>query len=98
MAVPDDLEDRLEELSAEQLDDVARLAEEQRRQQRIDEKEEGEVGEREATDVRGDPMPSDVPAKVTLTKKTINDNDYYYWQWRGENGKVKSKYKSPIND
>jgi hypothetical protein len=26
----------------------------------------------------------------------INNNRYYYWQWR-EGEKVKSKYKSPVN-
>ena len=91
MAVPDDLEDRLDELSAEQLDDVARLAEEQRRQQRIDEKEES------AVDSRGDPMPSDVPAKATLTKKTINDNEYWYWQWR-DGDSIRSQYKGPAGN
>ena len=57
-------------------------------------KEEGE----QATDIKGDPLPSGVPAKATLTTKTINDNDYYYWQWRGKDGKVKSRYKSPVNE
>ena len=98
MNVPDDLEDRLEELSSEQLDEVARLAERlaegKRREQRIQEKEEGET----ATDIKGDSLPEGVPAKATLTTKTINDNDYYYWQWRGEDGKVKSKYKAPVGN
>ena len=98
MAVPDDLEDRLEELSPEQLDDVSqfaeRLAERKRRDERIQKNEEGE----QAIDIKGDPLPEGVPAKATLTTKAINDNDYYYWQWRGEDGKVKSKYKSPVND
>ena len=54
MAVPDGLEDRLEEPSPEQLDDISRLAERlaegKRRDERIQEKEEGET----ATDIKGD--------------------------------------------
>jgi hypothetical protein len=101
MDVPADVEDRLEELSAEQLDDVARLAErlaeEKRRQQRIEQKEEEENDEA-ATDIHGDSLPSGVPVKATLTKKTINDNDYWYWQWRTNDGTVTSKYKCPAGD
>ncbi|QCS44757.1 hypothetical protein FEJ81_18590 (plasmid) [Natrinema versiforme] len=36
----------------------------------------------------------DVLTKVTI--KGINDNRYYYWQWREED-KVTSKYKGPVN-
>ena len=43
-----------------------------------------------------DDRPDDVPAKATLTVKNINDNRYYYWQWR-EGETVKSKYKGPAN-
>jgi len=43
-----------------------------------------------------DNLPDDVPAKATITIKEINDNRYYYWQWR-EGDKIKSKYKSPVN-
>ena len=40
-------------------------------------------------------LPDDVPAKATTTVKEINDNRYYYWQWR-EGDQVKSKYKGPV--
>jgi len=43
-----------------------------------------------------DDLPDDVPAKATITIKEINDNRYYYWQWR-DGEKVKSKYKGPVN-
>jgi hypothetical protein len=37
-------------------------------------------------------LPDDVPSKATITGKAINDNRYYYWQWRdGEQIKSKSK-------
>lgn len=41
--------------------------------------------------------PDDVPSKATVTIKRINDNRYYYWQWR-DGEKVRSKYKGPVND
>jgi hypothetical protein len=34
--------------------------------------------------------------KGTVTVKTINDNDYYYFQWR-EGDKIKSQYIAPVN-
>ena len=98
MDIPDDLNERLDELTPRQLDDIARTAErkaeEQRRQNRIEQKEEN--GDEEAADPCGDPLPNDVPAKATLTKKTINDNEYWYWQWR-EGDEIKSKYKEPVS-
>ena len=41
-------------------------------------------------------LPEGVPQKATLTIKEINDNRYYYWQWR-EGDAVKSKYKGPVD-
>ncbi|WP_246989633.1 hypothetical protein [Halorientalis marina] len=34
--------------------------------------------------------------KGTVTIKTINDNDYYYLQWR-EGDKIKSQYIAPVH-
>ncbi|WP_121744925.1 hypothetical protein [Natronorubrum halophilum] len=45
---------------------------------------------------RPDDLPDDVPAKATITIKEINDNRYYYWQWR-KGDKIKSKYKGPVS-
>ncbi len=39
---------------------------------------------------------SDVPARATLTTKTIDDRKYYYYQWR-EGDKIKSEYVAPVN-
>ncbi|AJF27979.1 hypothetical protein SG26_19675 (plasmid) [Haloarcula sp. CBA1115] len=47
-------------------------------------------------DERQDELPDNVPPKATVTIKEINDNRYYYWQWR-EDDKVISKYKGPVN-
>lgn len=91
--VPDSLKDELNELTANQLDLVSRLAEQlaedKRRQQCTGEKEQ----ETEVEDRNSD-KPEGVPNKASLTVKTINDNDYYYWQWR-EGDSIKSKYHKP---
>jgi hypothetical protein len=42
------------------------------------------------------PADDDVPAKASIVTKTINDNQYYYWQWR-DGDQIKSKYKAPVN-
>ena len=81
--------------SPEQLQHVASYAEalaahkahEARLQEQSD---DGEVED------RPNDLPDDVPSKATITIKEINDNRYYYWQWR-EGEKIKSNYKSPVN-
>jgi hypothetical protein len=93
--LPTDLVDTLNGYSPEQLQHIARYAEElaehKAREARLEEEsDEDEIDE------RPDDIPDDVPSKATITIKEINDNRYYYWQWReGEN--VKSKYKLPVN-
>ena len=89
--LPTDLVDTLNGYSSEQLQHVARYAEElaehRAREARLkEESEEDEIDER----------PDDVPSKATITIKEINDNRYYYWQWR-EGDTVTSKYKGSVN-
>jgi hypothetical protein len=93
--LPTDLVDTLNAYPPDQLQHVARyaeaLAEHKEREARLEEKkDESEIDE------RPDDTPEDVPSKATITIKEINDNRYYYWQWR-EGEKIKSKYKSPVN-
>jgi hypothetical protein len=81
--------------SPDQLQHVARYAEElaehKAREARLEEEsEEDEIDE------RPDDIPDEVPSKATITIKEVNDNRYYYWQWR-EGDKVTSKYKGPVN-
>lgn len=39
------------------------------------------------------------PAKASWTVKPINENDYFYWQWRDtEENKIKSEYICPVSD
>ncbi|SFT05717.1 hypothetical protein [Halostagnicola kamekurae] len=40
--------------------------------------------------------PDDVPGKACVTIKEINDNKYYYYQWR-DGSRIKSKYKAPVS-
>ena len=99
--IPDTVDDWLDGLTAAQLDDVARLlerrAEDKRRQEWQTDESTTEMTPSQSLDVQGDPLPEGVPAKATLTKKTINDNEYWYWQWRTDDGTVTSKYKCPVD-
>ena len=93
--LPSDIVDTLNGCSPDQLQHVARyaeaVAEHKEREARLNEEsEEDEIEE------RPDDLPDDVPAKATITIKEINDNRYYYWQWR-EGDTVTSKYKGPVN-
>ncbi|WP_233265181.1 hypothetical protein [Halomarina oriensis] len=40
--------------------------------------------------------PDGVPGKANIVTKTIDGNQYYYYQW-WEDGKTKSEYLSPVN-
>ena len=93
--LPTNIVNTLNDYSPDQLQHVARYAEElaehKAREARL--KEESEEDE---IDNRPDDIPENVPSKATITIKEINDNRYYYWQWR-EGDKVTSKYKGPVN-
>ena len=93
--LPTDIVNTLNNYSPDQLQHVAHyveeLAEHKAREARL--KEESENDEIEE---RPDDLPNDVPSKATITIKNINDNRYYYWQWR-DGEKVRSKYKGPVN-
>jgi hypothetical protein len=93
--VPADIASKLDEQSPKILRQIARfaegLAEHREREARLAENEEDEEVEE-----RPENLPDDIPSKATITIKEINDNRYYYWQWR-EGDKVTSKYKGPVN-
>ena len=99
--IPDAVNTWLDGLTAAELDDVARIlqrrAEDKRRQEWWADEDTTETTQSQSLDVHGDLLPEGVPAKATLTKKTINDNEYWYWQWRADDGTVTSKYKCPVN-
>ncbi len=93
--LPTDIVDTLNGYSPDQLQHVARyaeaLAEHKAREARLEEE-----SDKDEIEERPDDLPDDVPAKATITIKEINDNRYYYWQWR-EGDTVTSKYKGPVN-
>jgi len=78
--LPTDIVDTLNGYSLDQLQHVARYAEElaehKAREARLkEESEDDEIGD------RPNDLPDEVPSKATITIKEINDNRYYYWQW-----------------
>ncbi|RDZ39623.1 hypothetical protein C5B91_19500 [Haloferax sp. Atlit-10N] len=87
--------DALNNLSPNSLRDVARYAEELAEHKEREARLEEEPPKSELEERTND-LPDDVPTKATITIKEINDNRYYYWQWR-EGDKIKSKYKGPVN-
>jgi hypothetical protein len=93
--LPTDIVNTLNGYSPDQLQHVARyaekLAEHKSREARL-----GEESEDDEVDERLDDPPDDVPSKATITIKEINENRYYYWQWR-DGEKIRSKYKGPVN-
>jgi len=93
--LPTDIVNTLNDYSPDQLQQVARYAEELAEHKAREARLEEEAAEDEI-DERPDDLPDDVPSKATITIKEINDNRYYYWQWR-EGEKVTSKYKGPVN-
>ena len=93
--LPIDVIDTLNDCSPECLRQITRyadeLAEYREREARLaEENDEDEIEE------RPDDLPDDVPSKATITIKEINDNRYYYWQWR-DGDRVTSKYKGPVD-
>ncbi|QKY22221.1 hypothetical protein B4589_017680 (plasmid) [Halolamina sp. CBA1230] len=93
--LPTEIVNTLNEATSDHLRDAASyaeaLAEHKEREARL--KEEADDANVEE---RPDSLPDDVPAKATITIKEINDNRYYYWQWR-DGDTVRSKYKGPVN-
>ncbi|GAD53773.1 hypothetical protein MBEHAL_2533 [Halarchaeum acidiphilum MH1-52-1] len=87
-----DLAETFEDCSLKELRAVKRyaeaLVEHREREARLEEDED--------TEERPEEMPDDVPARATLTIKEINDNRYYYWQWR-DGDTIRSQYKGPVN-
>ena len=91
-----DIVNTLNSCSPDQLQHVARYAEELAEHKAREARLEEEESEDDEIDDRPDDLPDSVPSKATITIKEINDNRYYYWQWR-EGETVTSKYKGPVN-
>jgi cell division protein FtsB len=91
--LPADIVNTLNDYSPDQLQHVAQYAEAlakyKAREARLEEE-----SPKDEVEERPDDLPGDIPMKATI--KEINDNRYYYWQWR-EGNKIKSKYKAPVS-
>ena len=93
-ALPTGIVDTLDGYSPEQLQHVARYAEELAEYEAREARPEAESDHDGAGDELDD-RPDTVPSKATITIKEINDNRYYYWQWR-DGDQIRSKYKGPV--
>ncbi|OYR53910.1 hypothetical protein DJ73_06330 [Halorubrum sp. Ea1] len=93
--LPTEIVNTLNELSPEQLQGIATyaeaLAEHKEREARLE-----ESADQKEMEERPEDLPDDVPVKATITIKEINDNRYYYWQWR-DGDKICSQYKGPVS-
>jgi hypothetical protein len=93
--LPTDIVDNLNGYSPDLLQDIAHYAEELAEYKAREARLEEESNEDEIDD-RPNDLPDDVPSKATITVKEINNNHYYYWQWR-DGDRVRSKYKAPVD-
>jgi len=93
--LPTAIVNTLNDSDPEQLREVATyaeaLAEHKEREARLE-----ESASQDEVEERPDDLPDDVLPKRRSQSKEINDNRYYYWQWR-EGNSVMSKYKGPVN-
>ncbi|WP_222913793.1 hypothetical protein [Natrinema sp. SYSU A 869] len=85
--LPTEVVNTLNDFTPEHLRDVASYAEELAEHKEREARLKEELGEDEVEE-RPDNLPDDVPSKASITIKEINDNRYYYWQWR-EGEKIK---------
>jgi len=93
--LPTEIVDTLNGYSPDQLQYIAQYAEELAEHKAREDRLEEESDDDEIKE-RPDDLPDDVPSRATITIKEINDNRYYYWQWR-EGDSIKSKYKEPVS-
>lgn len=96
--IPEDLASRLQDLDADTLYTVVSYAEllADARSDASDRDDEEADGGEPVLDDQGNELPEDVPSKASLVQKEINDNRYWYYQWR-EGDSVTSEYKGPVS-
>lgn len=81
---------------AQYAEELANAKEQQREQDQAEKTDSEDDVEDEDISRDDEDLPDDVPRRATKTQKTINDNQYWYWQWR-EGDKIKSEYIKPVN-
>ncbi|MDG5777064.1 hypothetical protein VB773_21310 [Haloarculaceae archaeon H-GB2-1] len=97
--VPDDVIEMLGDWTPAQLRGLAEYADALADSREVVETkpaDENDESETNQIDEPQDDRPDDVPAKATITVKEINENRYYYWQWR-DGDAIRSKYKGPVS-
>lgn len=96
--VPEDLLQRLQRCTSDELAAISEYAGYLATTEDQDGSETNEGGQRKSDENENPPaLPRDVaPSRATLTTKTIDGNNYYYWQWR-EGDQVKSEYIGPTH-
>lgn len=62
----------------------------------VDDGEPVVVDDGEPVEIEDGDRPDGVPGKASITVKEINENRYYYWQWR-DGDAVKSTYHGPVD-
>ncbi|MDL0136226.1 hypothetical protein PNP85_02895 [Halobacterium salinarum] len=93
--LPTDIVNTLNDYSPDQLQQVARYAEKLAEHKTRETSLEEETADDEIDELSDD-LPDGVPSKATITIKEINDNRYYYWQWR-DGDQIRSQYKGPVD-
>jgi Ni/Co efflux regulator RcnB len=94
--IPEYIQTGLQSQSPKTLRKIAAYATTLAESKEAQQDEEDEDEDEDRVSKPSDDVPDDVPAKASTVIKEINDNRYYYWQWR-EGHSVKSKYKGPVN-
>lgn len=97
--VPKYIQQGLEKQDPETLREIANrataLANEKEAELEV-ELSEREVDDGELPEEIREQEPDEAPSKAGITIKTINDNRYYYYQWR-EGDQIKSEYIAPVD-
>jgi len=105
-AIPKYIADGLDKQDAQTLREIAGHAEalaqwrEREAERELEERaaevnEDGAPDEWDADEWRAVVEDADAPPKATLTTKTIDGRDYFYYQWR-EGDSIESEYVAPV--
>lgn len=92
--IPTDITNRLQSQPAETLHTIAEYATQLANAKTEQHDTDDDVEEED--EVVDEDLPKNVPSKASKTQKTINGNDYWYWQWR-DGEQIKSEYIGPVN-
>lgn len=95
-SIPKYIDEGLDKQDPATLRAIARKAERLADEKQSEAEEELEENAIDDEEVPDDIDRDDAPQKACVTVKSINGNDYYYYQWR-EGKKIKSEYIRPVS-